>query len=154
MTPTAGTGSEPDLAGVVASLPFRVKVPPHARCRRLVDGGNQQVCAMQPDSPEGMLVLITGACGVVGTILRYHWRAAGMTLRLADLTEPEELLPHESFMRFDLLSDSDCRRVCEGVHTIVHLAADAGSEDFLESLLPKNVVKTQSGRELCWSSGR
>jgi hypothetical protein len=93
-------------------------------------------------SARERLVLITGACGVVGSILRYHWHTAGFMLRLVDRVEPRgNLLPHESFVQFDLESADDCRRVCEGVHTIVHLAADAGSQDFMDSLLPKNVVR-------------
>ena len=97
------------------------------------------------------LVLITGASGVVGTILRHHWcgiasagapaRPPPFRLRLADLRHPDgDLHPHEHFTPFDLTSLDDCRRICEGVSTVVHLAADPGSEEFLDSLLPKNLL--------------
>ena len=53
-----------------------------------------------------MRVLLTGASsGVVGTILRHHWgQQEGpppYTLRLADLTEPSRLQPHEEIVYFD-----------------------------------------------------
>lgn len=76
-----------------------------------------------------MRVLLTGASsGVVGTILRHHWgQQEGpppYTLRLADLTEPSRLQPHEEIVYFDLTDAADCARVCVGVDAIVHLAAD------------------------------
>jgi len=92
-------------------------------------------------------VLVTGASGVVGTILRHHWGQPQETnppyvLRLADLTQPADLQPHEEFVLFDLTDAADCARVVAGVDTVVHLAADAGSaeEDFVGSLLPRNLL--------------
>jgi uronate dehydrogenase len=86
-----------------------------------------------------MRVLMTGASGTVGTMLRHHWGASYM-LRLADITEPANIQAHEEFVSFELASPEDCVRICAGIDVVVHLAADAGSADFLGSLLPRNII--------------
>ncbi len=84
-------------------------------------------------------VLITGGAGLVGGILRSHW-AGRYRLRLADIRPVEDLVPHEEYTAFDMTSLDDCVRVCRGIHTVVHLAADPSSEDFYGSLLPLNII--------------
>ncbi len=84
-------------------------------------------------------VLITGAAGLVGTILRRHW-GDRYRLRLADVRPVEELAAHEEYCAFDMTREDECRRACQGVDTVVHLAADPGSEDFTGSLLPRNII--------------
>ena len=74
-------------------------------------------------------VLITGAAGLVGGILRRHW-GNRFPLRLADCRPIAALADHEEFASFDMTNSEDCRRACEGVHTVVHLAADPSSENF------------------------
>ena len=150
---------------------------------------------------EAPLVLITGAAGSVGSILREHWGStcgyllplstpchvmctpaaaawgsAPFTaftcctllptdrLRLADLAQPRArgagtdlratLGPHEELVEFDCADYDGFAAACEGVHTVVHLAADPSpSAEFYESLLPRNIIGAYSKRSsrLCAS---
>ncbi|MEE2833625.1 MAG: NAD(P)-dependent oxidoreductase [Candidatus Latescibacterota bacterium] len=84
-------------------------------------------------------VLITGAAGRVGTILRSHW-GGRYDLRLADVRPIDDLSSHEHAVTFDMTRRDDCVEVCRDIDIVVHLAADSGSEDFDDSLLPRNVV--------------
>ena len=88
---------------------------------------------------EKRTVLLTGAAGRVGTLLRQHW-GARYHLRLTDVCPISDLAEHEEYYPFDMTCPESCDRVCRDVHTVVHLAADAGSEDFIGSLLPRNIV--------------
>ena len=137
---------------------------------------------------EGPLVLITGAAGSVGSILREHWGSTCAypacavplstphrvhllrtllptdRLRLADLAQPRArgagtdlratLGPHEELVEFDCADYDGFAAACEGVHTVVHLAADPSpSAEFYESLLPRNIIGAYSKRSgrLCAS---
>ncbi|MDA0700128.1 MAG: NAD(P)-dependent oxidoreductase, partial [bacterium] len=84
-------------------------------------------------------VLITGAAGLVGGILRRHW-GDRFALRLADVVPVPDSAAHEEPFVFDMTRRADCAAACAGIDTVVHLAADAGSEDFDGSLLPRNIV--------------
>ena len=84
-------------------------------------------------------VLITGAAGLVGTTLRTHW-GDRFLLRLGDIKTVENLANHEEFFSFDMTILENCQRACDGIHTVVHLAADPSSEEFERSLLPLNIV--------------
>lgn len=84
-------------------------------------------------------VLLTGAAGMVGGILRHHW-GDRYHLRLADLRPVPDPAPHEEPWPCDLTRREDCAAACQGMDTVVHLAADAGSEDFDGSLLPRNII--------------
>ena len=84
-------------------------------------------------------VLITGGAGLVGSILRSHW-GDRYDLILADVASVGDPAQHEEPRCFDMTSRDNCAAVCAGVDTIVHLAADAGSGDFDDSLLPRNII--------------
>ena len=97
-------------------------------------------------------VLITGAAGLVDGILRRHW-GNRFPLRLADCRPIAALAAHEEFAPFDMTDPEDCRRICEGVPTVVHLAADPSSENFADSLLPLNVVGPYNMLEAAAAAG-
>jgi hypothetical protein len=102
------------------------------------------------------LVLITGAAGSVGTILRNHWNDAEggplYRLRLADLAAPRvrggespdlsaTLAEHEEAVEFDCADYDAFLAACQGVHAVVHLAADPSpSAEFYGSLLQRNII--------------
>ena len=76
-------------------------------------------------------------------------------LRLADLAQPRArgagtdlratLAPHEELVEFDCADYDGFAAACEGVHTVVHLAADPSpSAEFYESLLPRNILGAYS----------
>ena len=102
-------------------------------------------------------VLLTGASGLVGSILRKEW-GDRYWLRLADIRDLDvgttstvgdavEIIPLRSeFEEFVQLDTSDLQQfadACHGIDVVVHLAADASpSADFYGSLLDRNVKST------------
>ena len=79
-------------------------------------------------------VLITGAAGLFGRILRAHW-GDRYQLRLSDVRAIEDLAPHEEFIAADIVQYEQLRLACEGVHTLVHLAAYPGvGAEFYDTL--------------------
>lgn len=90
-------------------------------------------------------VLVTGAAGTIGSVfcmaVRDRYR-----LRLADRVKiaPSWVAVggHEAIF-FDIGDLDACHAACQGMDTVVHLAADANPEaDFYGSLLHNNVVGT------------
>ncbi|KJZ49478.1 MULTISPECIES: NAD-dependent epimerase/dehydratase family protein [Pseudomonas] len=86
-------------------------------------------------------ILVTGAAGQIGSAF---WTAQGdkSDLRLADIDVSK--LP-DSAQRFslDIRDQANCLEACEGIHTVIHLAADPNPDaDFMTSLLPVNIVGT------------
>jgi uronate dehydrogenase len=67
-----------------------------------------------------MRVLVTGAAGRIGTVLR-----AGLEfdLRLTDVVEPDGLTEAERFVPADLTDAAAVDRVVDGVDAVVHLGA-------------------------------
>ena len=111
---------------------------------------------------EKTRVLLTGASGLVGSILREQW-GNRYALRLADInpiergyelrteiernavgeTELLPLQPHEEFFLLDTADLEQFTAACEGIDVVVHLAADpAPNADFYGSLLERNVNST------------
>jgi uronate dehydrogenase len=101
--------------------------------------------AMNEFNPARRRVLVTGACGKIGSYFA-RYAAERYDLRLVDRAAWDEArlgpLPGES-LTADLQDSQACRMVCQGVDTVVHLAADADPQaDFLGSLLGNNVLAT------------
>lgn len=85
-------------------------------------------------------VLVTGAAGLVGGHLRSHW-GARYALRLADVRPVTGTSPDEDVVSFDISDLEAFTRACDGIDTLVHLAADPSMEaDFYGSLLQTNVI--------------
>lgn len=92
--------------------------------------------------PDERLVLLTGAAGRIGTAFRrahggdYRFRLADV--RIEGLTDtPGD--GHE-VMRLDIADAAACAAACEGVDTVIHLAADPNPEAAWEpSLLQNNI---------------
>lgn len=85
-------------------------------------------------------VLITGGAGFVAGMLREHWGDA-YNLRLADINPIENLALHETFFQLDITQLNSFRQACEGIHTVIHLAADRSPRaDFYETLLNLNII--------------
>ena len=85
-------------------------------------------------------VLITGAAGLFGRILRAHW-GDRYQLRLSDIRAIEDLAPHEEFIAADIVQYEQLRRACAGVHTLVPLAAYPGAgAEFYDTLLNLNII--------------
>ena len=92
-------------------------------------------------------ILITGAAGLVGSILRRHWGDT-YPLRLADIRPVKKLRAHEEFVELDITRLDRFEAACQGIDTVVHLAADpAPSADFYKTLLNLNIIGAYNGFE-------
>ncbi len=83
-------------------------------------------------------VLITGAAGRIGSFLRHHL-ADRYEFVLTDVVPPADLGGHR-FIEADIADLEAMRAVCQGVDTVVHLAADPSMEASWDNLLPRNII--------------
>src|SRR3954447_8574336 len=72
---------------------------------------------------EPRRVLITGASGTIGSVLRPALREGVEELRLSDLSEPQDLVAPETYVAADLNDFGAVQRAVEGVDAVVHLGA-------------------------------
>ena len=92
-------------------------------------------------------ILVTGGCGKIGSYFvkctsnRYIFRVVD---KVAWDNKKHGALSGES-MVVDLQDLAACRKACEGMDAVIHLAADASPDaDFYESLLANNIVATHN----------
>ena len=90
-------------------------------------------------------VLLTGAAGRIGTNFlasasdRYRFRLAD---RATERLQPAAARGHQ-VLALDVADLAACREACQGIATVVHLAADPSPEaDFYGSLLENNIKGT------------
>ena len=88
----------------------------------------------------GRRVLLTGAAGKVGRILRAQW-GDRYALRCADVQPLGDLAPHEEGVQLDIADLEAFAAACEGMDAVVHLAADPKVRaPFYDSLLQNNII--------------
>lgn len=75
-------------------------------------------------------MLMTGANGRIGTVLRPALREGLEELRLSDLDEPEALQPPETFFPADLADKAAVQAAVNGVDALVHLGAVSNEAPF------------------------
>jgi nucleoside-diphosphate-sugar epimerase len=86
------------------------------------------------------VVLITGAAGRIGSNLREFW-GDRYRLRLADINPIKEKRDHEDVVEIDITDYQSFLNACEGVETVIHLAADPSMQaEFYKTLLNLNVI--------------
>ncbi|MFN3652695.1 MAG: NAD-dependent epimerase/dehydratase family protein [Armatimonadota bacterium] len=90
---------------------------------------------------EQRRVLVTGAAGRIGTAFRKRY-GERYRLRLVDQRPIADPAGHEC-READLVELDAARAACEGIDTIVHLAADPSpAATFYDTLLPLNIRMT------------
>jgi uronate dehydrogenase len=93
-----------------------------------------------PDDIRDMQrVLITGAAGAIGKVLRAALRGAYPKLRLTDIAPLGEPLVGEEVVTANLEDIAACEKLMEGVDCVVHLGG-VSFEDTWEKILPANIV--------------
>lgn len=111
-------------------------------------------------------LVVTGAAGRIGTFYRRWLRETGQVgegedqwrLRLVDVRPPEDAQPDDEVVAgpeaADLAQIDVARRVVEGAHSVVHLAADPSPRaDFYGSLLDRNVKAPYNVLQACVEHG-
>jgi uronate dehydrogenase len=83
-------------------------------------------------------ILITGAAGGIGRMMRPLLRGVYPTIRLSDIVEidPEA---GEEFVKSDLADMTAVERICAGVDGVIHLGASS-VEDQWEPVLNNNII--------------
>jgi uronate dehydrogenase len=80
-----------------------------------------------------MRVLVTGAAGIVGTLLRPRLARPGRVLRLLDLL-PIDCGPGEEAVMADLTDETSIRAAMEGVQAVVHLGGLSRERPWADTL--------------------
>jgi uronate dehydrogenase len=97
-------------------------------------------------------LLITGAAGRLGSVLRAEMRAHADILRLTDIADMGSVAPHEEHVRCDLANFADVMAMVEGVDTIIH-AGGVPLENTFDSILNANIVGTYNVYEAARQHG-
>jgi uronate dehydrogenase len=98
-------------------------------------------------------VLITGAAGQVGTVLRPLLHATGRRLRLLDPVRPADLDPaHEDHIAASITDLDAMRAACDGVALVVHLGGHS-RETAWENILQTNIHGTYVTLEAAYRAG-
>jgi uronate dehydrogenase len=72
------------------------------------------------------VILITGAAGRIGTMLRTRLAQPGRTLRLLDSSPVIDPAEHEEVVEASATDLQAMTKACQGVDAVIHLAAQAG----------------------------
>ncbi len=84
-------------------------------------------------------ILMTGAAGRIGAVLRPALRGRYPVLRLSDIAELGEAEPGEEIVTCDLHDAKAVEAMMDGVDAVVHLGAVSG-EDTFDRILAANIV--------------
>ena len=90
-----------------------------------------------------MKVLVTGAAGSIGTVLRKGLAGRYELLRLSDRAAPPQAGPGEEVAPAELSDMAAVEWAVAGMDAVVHLGAVAGEADW-ETLLASNIVGTRN----------
>src|SRR5256885_13419059 len=92
---------------------------------------------------ESTRLLIPGAAGNMGKLLRPLLRRDDRILRLADIADIDDAQPGEEVISLDVLDAEAVTKACQDVHAVLHLggiSTEAGFDDVLQV----NVVGTHN----------
>ena len=93
---------------------------------------------------EGRLrVLVTGAAGNIGSYFAQNNNAEHeLRLLCHDRDDTSEIKDCGEVVTADVTKLEDCKRACQGIDVVLHLAADPSPSATWDSLLPVNIVGT------------
>ena len=94
-------------------------------------------------------LLITGAAGNLGRVLRQRFRGAFPAIRLSDRDAMEQAEPGEEVVRCDLSDAEATKRLCEGVDAILHFGGRS-----LEGSWPEITSANITGAINLWEGAR
>jgi NAD+ dependent glucose-6-phosphate dehydrogenase len=99
-------------------------------------------------------ILVTGAAGGIGGYLGRHWQDK-YDLRLTDRRPLDyDISGCTEFIQAGISNLDEMRALCDGVDTVVHLAADPSPKaDFYESLLNNNIMGLFNGFQAAADQG-
>ena len=89
-----------------------------------------------------MRVLITGAAGKIGNVLRTGLAGRYELLRLTDITPLMPAGPGEECFTADIGDPSAMERLCAGIDCVIHLAGVSEEPTSWTQILPTNIVGT------------
>ena len=85
-------------------------------------------------------IVLTGARGALGTVLREPLSAMAETLLSTDILDaPDRLLPNESFVRADLAERGEIAPLMEGAEMVAHFGSKVDEAPFDELLGPNYI---------------
>jgi len=92
-------------------------------------------------------VLVTGAAGNIGSYFVRHAPADRYALRLMVRGDErpariEKIRAHGDLVTADLADLDALKRLCQGIDTVVHLAAEPDPSATWTELLPANIIGT------------
>jgi len=86
-------------------------------------------------------LLLTGAAGGLGRVLRPHLRTLCRTLRVSDIGSPPDPQPREEAVACDLGDRAGVVALCRDVDAIVHFGG-VSIEDYFDRILHANILGT------------
>jgi uronate dehydrogenase len=99
-----------------------------------------------------MRVLMTGARGRIGTVLRPGLRDGLQELRLSDLAAPGKMTAPETFAPAELTDFEAVRRAVDGIDAVLHLGAVPDEAPF-EAIAGPNLTGVYNVYEACRRAG-
>lgn len=94
-------------------------------------------------------ILLTGAAGIVGSLLRPLLRERYQSIFLTDLQAINDLATNETFSMGDIGEAEFVDRITQGVDAVIHLAGCVGPDFTFDEVLTANIVGTHNVFAAC-----
>ncbi len=89
-------------------------------------------------------ILLTGAAGIVGSLLRPLLARRYESILLTDIVEIADLAQNEAFEPGDIADLGFAAKIASGVDGIVHLAGKVGAQFSFDDVLAPNIIGTHN----------
>lgn len=98
-------------------------------------------------------LLLTGAAGIVGTLLRPMLRERYESIVLTDIATIDDAVNNEKFVQGDIADSEFVDSVTAGVDGVVHLAGCVGPDFTFDEVLTANMIGTHNVFAACRRNG-